>query len=158
MPAPTRVEIPKISNRRLGYLARRIRPVVCLTELPRGRWPEDLSRSYWLKMPKDLRQDNFLHQRSLNETPRLVQEGKCTTLHVPGSAGRVFHPTIAEVLAQLPSWYTDEESCVVAFATYLEQHEPLCDDSGHFHVATTVLLAKGSPINRAGKERTFYGT
>lgn len=154
----TRVEIPQISNRRLGYLARIIRPVMSLTTRPLGRWPDEEVNTYFLRLPKDLRTFNFLKEPVKGKPLRLVEEHRLRTLHTPGSAGRVFHPTIAEVLAQIPDYYLPEgplpANRAVAFETFLENRDPEEDESGEFHVATTVLLVKGSPI--AGTFMTHY--
>jgi len=139
-----RVEIPEISNRRLGRLIRRIKPVVSITTLPMGRYPQDEVCVYFLELPWYLRRENFLNQHHLGRVPfRLVEVERITTLHVPGSMGRGFHPTIAEIFAQVPEQYLDSD--IVAFETFLEQHDPKYDEGGTFHVAMTVLLAKASP-------------
>ncbi|MDO8471078.1 MAG: hypothetical protein Q7S49_00505 [bacterium] len=147
----TRVEIPEISNRRLGRLVRRIKPVVSVTTLPMGRYPQDEVRVHFLELPRDLRGGNFLNRSRLGRVPfRLVEERRISTLHVPGSAGRVFSPTIAEVFSQIPDQYLFDSgqlpaNHIVAFETFLEERDPKYDESGRFHVATTVLLTKASP-------------
>ena len=146
----TRVEIPEISNRRLGYLVRIIRPVISLISLPMGRWPQDEVRTFFLSLPKDLRGENFLNQGRIPRKPvRLAKEAEIRTLHTPGSAGRVFHPTIAEVLAQIPECYYGKNCLpanrIVAFETFLEDAIPGYEESGGFHVARTVLLVPASP-------------
>lgn len=148
MPAVNGREIPKIpeiSNRQLEKLARVIRPVVSLTVLPRGRYPQDEVRTFFIKLPRkfDLRGHDFrAHPRG--KEVRLVEEERIKTLHVPGSAGRVFHPTIAEVLAQIPERYFREAVHVIGFETIQEDYDPKYDESGYFHVATTVLLRLAS--------------
>ncbi|MEK7135319.1 MAG: hypothetical protein AAB780_01290 [Patescibacteria group bacterium] len=153
MPSTTRVEIPEffeISNRRLGYLARKIRPVVSLTTLPEGIWPADEVRTYFLKLPKDLREHNFLLEQSVGQPVRFAKVHRLQTYHIPGSAGSVFHPTIAEVLAQIPKEYIGE---TVAFETFLETYNPSSPNGWH-HQATTVLLRRASPVS--GTQRTHY--
>lgn len=155
-----RVEIPEISNRRLGRLVRRIKPVICLTTVPLGRYPQDEIRVYFLELPRDLRRENFLNQPHLGRVPfRLVVERSIITLHVPGSAGRVFSPTIAEVLSQIPDQYLFDSgglpaNHIVAFETFLKEQCAGYDESGRYHVATTVLLTKASPD--FGTLRTHY--
>lgn len=154
----SRVEIPEISERRLGYLARIIRPVVSLTTAPYGRWPEEEVNTYWLRMPRNLREDNFLKQKSKGRPLRLVKERLITTLHRPGSGGVVFSPTIAEVLAQIPEEYLRKDLPsgyrIIAFETYLENRDPEYNETGEYHKARTALLVQGSPV--AGTFRTHY--
>ncbi|GEM_PF-3053166 len=156
------MEIPDISNRRLGRLARLIQPVISLTTTPIGRWPQEEVRVYYLKRPKDLRLDNFLVGPHLRPVPfRLCAEGRIKTLHVPGMmlGRRVFYPTLDEVFAQIPEQYLFDSgelpaNHIVAFETFLEGPFPSFDESGRFHVATTVLLTKGAPD--FGTMRTHY--
>ena len=149
----TRVEIPEISDKKLGYLARKIRPVVSCEELPLGRWPRDNVRVHFLRLPRNLRGFNFLKEpRAKQCTFPLTQIGYIFTLHTPGSMGRVFHPTIAEVLAQienenLGSRDRDWRKQIIAFETFLEEYDVRYDESGRFHIAKTVLLGKGFPRN-----------
>lgn len=136
--------IPEISNRRLEKLVRVVRPVISLVTLPQGRWPQDEVRTFFLKLPKDLRLGNLLDQPRLGQV-LLVKERVVTTFHVPGSAGRVFSPTAAEVFAQIQQ-YCGEGGLdpVIAFETFLPEHQVRFDESGRLHVATTVLLCRAS--------------
>ncbi len=158
----TRVGIPEISNRRLAYLARIIRPVVSLITLPMGHWPQEIVETYYIKLPRrfDLRQYNFLdrYSRGISKNPtRFVKEARITTYHTPGLAGRVFHPTIAEVLAQIPERYLDPKNppgCkIVAFETFLEKDYPeeVKLGNSYCHQGTTVLLTQGSPVSGLGR-------
>ena len=153
----TRVEIPEISNRRLGYLARIIRPVMSLTTRPIGRWPTDEVRTYYLRMPRNLREDNLREQPTYGKPLRLVYERKITTIHQLDSRG--FHPTIAEVLAQIPLELLQRDvpsgNRIIAFETFLEKQTPDFTPGDRFYEATTVFLVKGAPV--AGTFRNFYG-
>lgn len=149
----TRVGIPEISNRQLGYLARIIKPVISLEVLPLGRWPRDEVRVYFVRLPKNLREDNFLFEPTFVGKPvRLTEAGRITTLHVPGSAGRVFSPTVAEVLAQIPERFLGQgvlpDDRITAFETFLPGRDPGFDESGQFHIATTVILSPAAPNSR----------
>lgn len=142
MPTVKPPVIPEISNRRLKKLARQIRSVVCFTKLPMGKYPQDDVRAYYIDFPKDLRGHNFLHRPRRRGRAHVVQLCKIKTFHVPGSAGREFHPTIAEVFAQIPQDFLDQ---IVAFETLrpsLQDGE--YDETGTFHVTTTVLLERAS--------------
>lgn len=130
-----RSQIPKISDEDLKRLSRRIRPVISLVTLPMGRYPQDELRAYYLSRPKDLRGINFLKGKKRRKA-HLVELARITTLHTLGSAGREFHPTIAEVLSQIPKDFLER---TVAFETLPAEEY---DESGHFHKATTVLLEK----------------
>lgn len=121
-----------------------------------GHWPQEVVETYFLNLPKgfNLRTHNFLAQPTILKKPvRLVKEARITTYHVPGSAGRVFHPTIAEVLTQIPKEYLDPKNppgrVIVAFETFLEKDYPEEVQSGYhyYHEATTILLTKGSPVS-----------
>lgn len=147
----TRVGVPEISNRRLGYLARKIRPVVSLTTLPRGVWPQDEVKTYFLALPKNLREHNFLLEKRVGSPVRFAKIQRLQTYHYRGSGGQVFHPTIGEVLVQIPKQYIDE---TIAFETFLENFDPDYSACGYFHQATTVLLRRASPVS--GTQRTHY--
>ncbi len=148
---PRAVEIPLISDKRLAELSTIICPVVSMTTLPKGHYPTEIVQTFRLCHPSDLREDNFLQQRRrfFFSRVRLVEEARILTLHPPGNfGGRIFHPTIAEVLAQIPARYLHPTnppgSRIVAFETFQEAGKSMWDRSGRFHVATTVLLTKGS--------------
>lgn len=165
MPDHPRVEIPEISNRRLGYLARIIRPVISYRICPRGQWPQDEVRTHFIKLPKDLRGDTFLKNISLGRVARFNQVAKLRTFHELGSAGREFFPTIAEVLAQIPEEYLgsgpidpEDPGKVIAFETFLPDQDPVMHGSlsgGYFHAAITVLLTKALPYSKT-LERFHY--
>ncbi len=151
----SRVEIPEISNRRLGYLARIINPVISYRICPRGQWPQDRIVTRFIKLPRDLRRSNFLVGVKLGRVARFNRVTTLETFHTLGSGGRVFSPTIAEVLAQIPEIYlsdspTDPETPgkVIAFETFLPDRDPTMQGSlsdGYFHVARTVLLTQVLP-------------
>ena len=154
-----RVEIPEISDERLKELARIIRPVVSLNTLPLGRYPQEEVGTYFLRLPKkltDLRQLNFLLLKNERRSVRLFVVSRIKTLHTTGSAGRLFHPTIAEVFAQIPDRLlqdTRPENRITAFETFQERRGER-DESGDFHIATTVLLREGS--RPSGKGAIHY--
>jgi hypothetical protein len=157
MPDTTRVEIPTISNRRLGYLARIIKPVMSLTTRPYGRWPEEEVNTYHLCMPENLREGNLRAQRVTGGPLRLSKVAKITTLHQLDSRG--FWPTVAEVLAQIPDDLLRKDvpsgNRLIAFETFLEGPDPEFTPDDRFYKATTILLTKGKPA--AGTFRTFHG-
>jgi len=157
---PQKAEIPEISNRELKRRARLIRPVVSIMTMPMGVWPQEQVQTYFLDRPwspDGLRDENILTQRTLKRGV-FTEIARFKTFHVPGSAGVQFHPTMAEVLAQIPDGYFDRSGRVdthgvIAFEVFLPERDPKYDQSG-LHEAITVLLAKASP--RAGSCRFHY--
>ena len=143
------MEIPEISNSRLAKMAKLVRPVMSFHILPLGKWPQDEVQTYFIKLPEDFRVHNFLSKVKHLKQVDLVREVRIRTFHSSGSGGTVFHPTIAEVLAQITERYLDQKNppgCkIVAFETFFEKRDPEYDESGNFHIATTVLLIKVSP-------------
>ena len=149
----SKTEIPEISDSMLQELIKKIRPVISLRTTPLGRYPIEEVCTYYLKLPKLLRKENFLNQKRAFSfrSVRLVEEGKIQTLHIPGSMGRIFHPTIAEVFAQIPESYLRKDvpsgRKIVAFETFLEKNDPEYQENTGLHIATTVLLSKGSKVS-----------
>lgn len=141
-----RGEIPTVSNRRLGYLARQIYPVASFTAFPLGKWPQEDVRVFRLLAPqgKERFEQNFLEWERFGLSHLFTSKHRLKTFH--GNQWTNFHPTLAEVLAQIPEeWLKDRD--VVAFETFPnpEFHISRCDEKTGFHEATTVLLGRASP-------------